>query len=169
MNRRHFLSLAAAAAAAATVSACTPEPAPVNGNATGQSGPSASPTAAPAPTEFYTGIPDAVWDEAASADAVKAARTAMDVFVDVSGGQEAWWGRFAPLLAGSYADEAFHIDVARINIGPVSAPELVNPARDPLTTHAVFGTSDGRWELVLHREGPGSPWLVFGLGHKEEQ
>lgn len=169
MNRRYFLCLSAAGAASALLSACSPASDP-GAKPAGSSAPvSGTAAAEPAPTEFYTGLPDAVWDDAVKAGAAKAAKAAMGAFVDVSGGQDAWWGRYAPLLSGPYADDAFHIDVSRISITGVSEPELVNEAKDPLTVHALFVTSDGRWEMVLHREGAASPWLVFGLGRKEDQ
>lgn len=170
MNRRSFLTLAIAGAAAAGLSACSP------GQET-SSGPSTAPVAAtegsadaiPSPSEFYPGLPAASWDDTAAADALKAAKTAMGAFVDVVGGQEAWWGRYAPLLASSYAEDAFHIDVHRITITRFADPELVNETGNPLTVQAVFATDSGAWEMLLHRVGETSPWLVHSLGRKEDQ
>ena len=170
MNRRRFLSLSVAGLTAAALSSCSatsePESKPTSTSAAGDARPG-SPELVP--SEFYTGLPSATWDAAAAAEASAAAKAAMNAFIDVSGGQEQWWNRYAPLLADSYAEDAFHIDVARITVTRTQEPEIVNEAQNPLTVHALFSTNDGRWEMVLNREGSSLPWLVFGLTRAEDR
>lgn len=167
IGRRGFVKAAGLAtitgASVVVLAGCTgqePKTTQPTGSGTSEA-PATDPGQEPTSRDWYNNVPtDVAWDETAKVEAEKALRAGFGAFTDVSGGQTAWWGRYGPLLAPAYQQEAFYIDVERITVRKATSFELVNDSSNPITAWGKFTTDAGTWWMGINRTGAGAPWLI---------
>ena len=111
--------------------------------------------------------PAPVWDDAARADALAAAQTAMTAFARPDVPADAWWAELRPLLSDGGATAYAFVDQTQVPASRVTGPPALaagaDPRGAPYLARVDVPTDAGTYQLLLVRSAAGDPWAVERL------
>lgn len=157
-----LLALALTAGCAASPAASTPHP-----SASSPAGPTASASvslSAGDRPQAPGGTPPATlgvaWDAASKAAALDVATRAMTLYARPGVSAQTWIADLCPLLSVQAVQDYADVDPSTIPITSFGAGELVVDEANGYAASARFGSPQGAYEAVLHRDGAEAPWKV---------
>ena len=100
------------------------------------------------------------WDAASKAAALDVATRAMTLYARPRVSPRAWIADLRPLLTAQAAQDYTDVDPSSIQITSFGTGELVVDEANGYAASARFGSPQGAYVVVLHRDGAEAPWKV---------
>lgn len=104
--------------------------------------------------------PYPTWDDAARAEAVATATTAMSAFARPTLDDAIWSAELAPLLSPAAAAAYAGTDPANVPAQAVTGAATLTDDSSTYLAPVAVPTDVGAYLVLLSRQGQGSPWLV---------